>query len=819
MVRYCVYCGKPVKEKNKFCTHCGKSMLSKIPQTEKKTPDVIPEITHEKMIKKVEKITDEDGSEESIYSKSMKLTDIRIRDLFKGEKLTFLAGAGCSIDKPSCQPAGRVMMDTMIDYTCAESEIEGIKKLKNLRFEALVEIVREQLDKELKIIDFYGLCDKPNIQHFFLADMINRGSFVITTNFDFLIEYALRQLGVPDDDIIPVITREDFEEFQDPYEQFEKGKKTVYKIHGSTKNIITEKPTRDSLIATIQAFGSNKEGENVFQLESFKQPAFTNITENRSLVIMGYSGSDDFDIVPTLQVLKNLNNIIWINYVHDDEGKEVIYEITTDVINDPEQLDKVDQILVETKRTNNKVPVYKVNANTSRIVNDILDDKPKLSSENFSVNALDWLKRNVKAPSELMKYYISYKIYRDLNIYDKAMTCSENSLRIAEKLEDLSGKAMSLNNSGEIFYEQGNYPEALKRFEAALQIAEQLGNFSGKAVILNNIASIHHAQGNYPETLKRYEEALQIDGQLGNLKGKVDNLNNIGNIYQDQGNYPKALERYEAALQIAEQLGDLSGKANVFNNMGSIYSGQGSYPEALERYEEALQIYEQLGNFRGKAICLNNIGEIFRAQGNYPEALKRFEEALDINKQLGNLRGKATCLNNIGVIYKEQGKYPEALKRYEEALQIAEQLGDLSGKATDLSNIASVHNAQGNCPEAMKKYEAALQIDEQLGNLSEKAFDLYNIGEIYGRQGDYPKALKRLEEALQVFEQLGDLTWKASCISNIGMIYGVQRNYPRALERLEEALEILKSIGLGDSSNANILKNSIKHIKSKLIKS
>jgi len=73
MARYCTYCGKPVKEKNKFCTHCGKSILYKIPQAERKTQDVIPEIQHEKIFEKVEEITDEDRSEESIYSKPMKL--------------------------------------------------------------------------------------------------------------------------------------------------------------------------------------------------------------------------------------------------------------------------------------------------------------------------------------------------------------------------------------------------------------------------------------------------------------------------------------------------------------------------------------------------------------------------------------------------------------------------------------------------------------------------------------------------------------------------------------------------------------------------
>jgi tetratricopeptide (TPR) repeat protein len=726
----------------------------------------------------------------------MRLTNLTVRDLITPDsKLTFLAGAGCSIDPPSCLLAGRAMMDAIIDYTCADLEIEGIKKLKKLRFEALVEIVRDQLDKELKIIDYYGLCDKPNIQHLFLADMIKRGSFVITTNFDFLIEYALQQLGVPDDNIVPVITREDFEEFQDPYKQLKKGKKTVYKIHGSTKNIITKKSTRDSLIATIKAFGSNKEGENVFQLESFKQPAFAKITENRSLVIMGYSGSDDFDIVPTLQVLKNLNNIIWINYVHDDEGKELIYKITTDVIDEPKELDKVDQILVEIKRMNNKVPVYKVNANTHRIVNEILDAKPKLSSEKFSVNALDWLGKNITLPSEMRKYFISYKIYWDLDIYDKAMTCSENNLRIAEELGDLASKATAFNNIGMIYREQGNYPEALKRYEEALQIDEQLGDLSGKATVLNNIASIHYAQGNYPEALKLYEEASQIDEQLGNLISKAGCLNNIASIHYAQGNYPEALKRYEEALQIVEQLGDLASKATAFNNIGMIYGEQGNYPEALKRYEEALQIDGQLGDLSGKATVLNNIASIHYAQGNYPEALKRYEEALQIAEQLGDLASKTTALNNIGMIYDAQGNYPEALKRYEKALQIAEQLGNLSGKATVLSNMASIHYAQGNYSEALKRYGEALQIAEQLGNLSGKAIDLNNIGMIYKAQGNYPEALKRYGEALQIAEQLGNLSGKATVLNNIGTIYKAQGNYPEALKRYEEALQIDEQLG------------------------
>ncbi len=216
----------------------------------------------------------------------MKPTNLTIQELFADDaKLTFLVGTRCSVDARSYLPAGMSIMDAIINYTCAESEIQKILELKELRFEQLEEIIRDRIDSELKVIDYYGQCDKPNLQHFFLADMIKKGHFVMTTNFDFLIEHALLQSNVPKKEIIPVITEQDFTEYDNPQELFRKGKKTVYKIHGSTKNIITAESTKDSLVATIQAFGSNKEGLNAFQVQPFQRKMFDNISNSRSLVV------------------------------------------------------------------------------------------------------------------------------------------------------------------------------------------------------------------------------------------------------------------------------------------------------------------------------------------------------------------------------------------------------------------------------------------------------------------------------------------------------------------------------------------------------
>ncbi len=589
----------------------------------------------------------------------MKLTNLKINDFFNEiDKFTFLVGAGCSIDSPSNLPAGFAMMEALIEHTCHQSEWKGIIELMKsgqLRFETLVEIIRDQLDPTLELIDFYGMCDKPNIQHFFLADMLIKGHFVMTTNFDHLIEYALNHSGIPLGDIVPIITREDFERYTDPYELLNQGKKLVYKVHGSPTNLITKQSTKDSLIATIQAFGSNKEAENVFQLESFKQPAFENITKERSLVVIGYSGSDDFDIVPTLAVLRQLKNVIWINYSNDIKmGNEQIYEINENTSQSLNKLDlnlkKVVQILLKIWQARNTEHVYLVNVNTSTLAEELIESKPKLSVEDFSLQPTAYLNRIYPDVEDALKFYIPYKIYIDKDLYDNALPCLKKLLRVAEDTDDKNWKILTLNNIGELYHSIGNYADALTNLENALELAKNLGSIFGiniKSTIFNNLATVYSSRRDYPAAINYYKDAARILRQNGNLHGTMVNLNNVGDIYRTQDRFPEALKYYEEALDIANQIGDINARGLILNNSGTMYVSQRNYLEAEKRYNEALKISKQLGDRSLNSSCLLNIGNLRRIQGNTQEASRLFNEALIIAEEIGDVEAKSSILEYI----------------------------------------------------------------------------------------------------------------------------------------------------------------------------
>ncbi|MEJ2251545.1 MAG: SIR2 family protein, partial [Candidatus Lokiarchaeota archaeon] len=235
----------------------------------------------------------------------------------KGENLAFLIGSGCSIDSPSNLPNAKSIMKELIEFSCLESEFNPLMDLvrkDKVRFEKLIEILQDNFDKNLKILEFFSQCKIPNNNHLFIAQMIITGCDVFTTNFDNLIEEALIILCKDENRIKPIITLDDYKNIFTKENNSDTEFYTVYKLHGSINNIITKEDIRGSIIATLTSLGRSSQISNDFILPEPKLKIFESSIEERYLIIMGYSGSDDFDIIPSLINAKNIKGIIWIDH-------------------------------------------------------------------------------------------------------------------------------------------------------------------------------------------------------------------------------------------------------------------------------------------------------------------------------------------------------------------------------------------------------------------------------------------------------------------------------------------------------------------------
>ena len=262
----------------------------------------------------------------SIASPEEKLKEI----IPTNQKLTFLVGAGISMDKPSLIPSALGFVDTLIRLGAPDEEVDNILSLEGLRYELIVELIQQNFDPDLKMMDYIDLFTEPNMIHYFMANSIKNGSCVITTNFDYLIEYALIKIVEEKTQIVPIITKEDFLKYRNPLDLIKAGKFPLLKIHGSNKNIITCTETKATLITTLSSLGREREEGETFAIESYKKSALFNCMKNSTLIIMGYSGSDDFDIGPTLKQLHGVSKIIWLNHTWSEELEILKFEDSRD---------------------------------------------------------------------------------------------------------------------------------------------------------------------------------------------------------------------------------------------------------------------------------------------------------------------------------------------------------------------------------------------------------------------------------------------------------------------------------------------------------
>ena len=702
--------------------------------------------------------------------------------ILPNEKFTFLAGAGISIEAPSRLKSAVDIVKALINLCASEDEVNNLLSLQGLRYETIIEFIQKYYDPELNIMDYFDHYIQPNIHHYLLAHSIKQGHNVITTNFDYLIEFALTNIVDDKTKIVPIITRKDFLTYSDPNLLTNEGKYAIYKIHGSKKNIITNADTHVSLITTISALGRERD-EKTFAIEDYKKPALVNLLEKRTLIVMGYSGSDDFDISPTLKELHNISKIIWINHTANEVPEIIAIEENADI--NSESLDGATSLLQDlvqnSTQFNLPIKIFKINVNTGIFVRkylweSLLDgikqpDLVEISPAEFDYET--WFQDALKPIDAFQKLLFTWELYYRLGHPDDALRIAERGLAMAEQQGNSNLISSFLNHSGLIYLDKGQPEKALNFYKKALDLeaAEK------SSMILNNIAMVYKSQRDYQNAILWLKKALEVSKST-----------------------PKVIE-----------------KITILNNLGLTYYSDGKYQEAFEYYEQALEINKNLGDLGIKSRLLSNIGSVYFSQNDFEKALDKFQEALQISEELGDLNGVTVRLNNIASIYSQQGKKKLALEYYEKALEEVEILGDLAKKAVYLTNMALVYSDLDFKDKAIKFLDAALPIDKILDDKPRILFDLKTAGAFYKDIGDYKNALERFDEALAYYQEVNDLGGISGTYNDIAMVYYNQGLLSKAIETLEMVINIAIQAGYESTPEFQDISYGLNQLKEKYI--
>ncbi|MHA1719807.1 MAG: tetratricopeptide repeat protein [Promethearchaeota archaeon] len=731
-------------------------------------------------------------------------TNKNINDLFEeGTKYTFLVGAGISINPPSNLPSAKSIIDVLLNSCIPLEELTTSQSIKGLRYEMIIEQVQNRFDYELKILDYFEKFTNPNLIHLFLAYAISKKHYVITTNFDYLIEFALKSIiiGEKHNDIIPIITKEDFTKYSDLSQLANSSKYPLVKVHGSKYNMITGEKTSDSVITTMRALGSNKEGKT-FDIEPFKKPLIENIFKDRTLVVMGYSGNDDFDIAPMLNDIKSLKRLIWIE--HSIKNRIIIEKIS-DLLGSKPKSDYTpfNQILLNLAKKNSG-EVYRIKINTQKFIKDALW---KLILKNISLESIKTGEIGEKTDfknffqslqlkiEDVDKYKFACNLYLNFNMFEKVVECAKKGINLSQKQEKIQEQMYFYNYLGISYKRWGKKGESITFYEKGLEIAKKYEKLSMQITFYLNLGALLSSKGDYNKALEFYNKGINAAIKLKDFESTIAGLINKGHILLMQGKLDEALLIYERLLKAQSKVGDLRVKSTILGNLGLVYANKGDVEKGAQFILESIKIDKALNDQSGVISKLNNIASFYHNRGDPDNALKIYFESFQIANNLQFQNEKAQISINIALIFIDLGDLDKALTLSLDAQRIFLNLHDQKGIADAESNIGMIKRLKNDFIPALDALKSSLQKYRVLKIPSKIAHDQFNIGNIYQKTAKWKEALECYEESLRILEEKGDLFRQGHLHLEMGFIYRNLKEPQKAYSHYDYAENIFLKIG------------------------
>ncbi|MBP5540264.1 MAG: tetratricopeptide repeat protein [Bacteroidales bacterium] len=160
-----------------------------------------------------------------------------------------------------------------------------------------------------------------------------------------------------------------------------------------------------------------------------------------------------------------------------------------------------------------------------------------------------------------------------------------------------------IDNNTSVSFELNNYEMAMSYLNKALTIREKvLGTYhSDTAVSYNNIGLLYRNQGNSSQAIEYHKKALEIRKKvLGkNHSDTASSYNNLGVAYLNLNNNKEALINFFEALEIDKNTigADHPETSYDYHNIGMTYYDERDYKNAIVYLKEALRIrIESMGH-------------------------------------------------------------------------------------------------------------------------------------------------------------------------------------------------------------------------------
>lgn len=579
------------------------------------------------------------------------------------DRYTILAGAGVSLDAPAKFPVAIQIINSLIDTISPDDKTKELLKRENIRetsseyklsgdfirFEMLIDAV-SLCDEKLQVLEAIQNYKNPNLNHYNLAMLAINGHYVFTPNFDDLIEKAIYNLGYTPQTIC---TEEDYNDFR-----FHNRKTIpIFKLHGSYFKYIGDRNRKMVVKSTLQAsLTSIMTGNTQLLLPKFKSRILQKcINKTSTLIFVGYSGADDFDIVPSLLNMK-LNRLTWINH---SEEVNLCNVVETNI---EEGTGRNNLLRKQFNTDSDTVKLYNTHTRTFLSELGCISDIPKHRYIPIKTEFRDHIEHWGKQLSKDDKYYIVGELLFRLSFLQESYDLHEQVLPDSPHFISSQLRCISCLD------QKSHYQEALQGL-LRLKQASEIEKHKKYLDILEKEAYLRYrisSSNTISESLFCYviKHSSPYSAMLQNV------TNNYALFLRDNYRNNEALKFYKQSMDIAIGRGDSKHWCWVANNVATLLYDEGKFNEAEKICKLARKHADIMGDYRQISVLDNLLANIYFIKGKYDEAILYCKLSIERDKHIGNEYDSSVNELLLGQCYYEKGDFISAKQHFDNSQRL-----------------------------------------------------------------------------------------------------------------------------------------------------
>jgi class 3 adenylate cyclase/tetratricopeptide (TPR) repeat protein len=299
----------------------------------------------------------------------------------------------------------------------------------------------------------------------------------------------------------------------------------------------------------------------------------------------------------------------------------------------------------------------------------------------------------------------------------RAITCAEESLAVAEQLDDATLTAPPVNLMARAYSQLSDLAKAAPLVVRSVEQMERLGNKTDEATTAGIAAWIFGQAGEFDVAFEYADRGRRIAREIGNPFAEAAAVSLHGVACLFRGDWHPAITDFQQAREIAERAGDLFRVYLTKVWEGWAHASAGDPGRGRRLLDEALALSVQLGTKFNLAYLKANLASSLLALGDLEPVRSLCQEAIDLAEATGEPLAKGLACRTLAeaCIRLDILDRPHIEGSIQEAIRLHGDVGAQPELARTYVSYAKLLDAWGETARAQQHLQRAIAIFRQLG--------------------------------------------------------------------------------------------------------